>query len=519
VWIAITIALLSTVYLAFTAHRQDRDFFPKTLDDQAYVVQMHMLAQGRLWMPQHLCADFFDTFHIFVKPKYASAYFPGTAMLYTPTVWLRLPTWIGPVVVAGAIIGFVYLIVTELANGVAGILAGLVVLASNWFRMLSILVYGQPVALLLGLITFFAWLRWRDSHRNGWAVLMGAAGGFLVITRPIDGICYAVPIAAAMLMDKKRPSLATMAIIIASAIPFLAVQAIQNIGITGKLTKTPFGLYLDRDQPGANFGFHAFDPASKPVSTLPQKQIYYQQLVVPFLQKHTLDQTGTWMKDHLPQIVDVILPARIMLLLVPVGLLGLGKDSRRWALAATFALFLLLYFNYAWFLEHYAVPFVPAVAMTVAIAPSVLRERLPRIGNWAYLAGILLVAIISLSMLPELNSKVTDETFRSPMMRVLHDRVDGSDLAPAVILFRYHPELPQEGINSYNIEPVYNTDVAWPDDAPIIRAHDLGSRNVELFRYYAEHQPQRTFYLFDRGNPNDPLHRLGSAEELARGVK
>jgi hypothetical protein len=30
----------------------------------------------------------------------------------------------------------------------------------------------------------------------------------------------------------------------------------------------------------------------------------------------------------------------------------------------------------------------------------------------------------------------------------------------------------------------------WPDDAPIIRAHDLGERNAELFRYYAARKPQ-----------------------------
>ena len=118
-------------------------------------------------------------------------------------------------------------------------------------------------------------------------------------------------------------------------------------------------------------------------------------------------------------------------------------------------------------------------------------------------------------MLPELNPKVDDETFRSPMMRVLHDQVDRSDLAPAVILFRYHPELPQNGDNSCKVEPVYNTETAWPDDAPIIRAHDLGNRNIEIFRYYAARQPQRTFYLFDRGNLADPLHRLGTAGELA----
>ena len=57
-----------------------------------------------------------------------------------------------------------------------------------------------------------------------------------------------------------------------------------------------------------------------------------------------------------------------------------------------------------------------------------------------------------------------------------------------------------------------NTDVAWPDDAPIIRAHDLGEENVRLYRYYAQRQPEREIYLFDRNGSQ--LQYLGTAIEL-----
>ena len=63
-----------------------------------------MLAEGRLWMPKHELADFFDTFYVLSRPKYASLYFPGAALLYVPTVWLGLPTWLMPIGVAGAIV-------------------------------------------------------------------------------------------------------------------------------------------------------------------------------------------------------------------------------------------------------------------------------------------------------------------------------------------------------------------------------------------------------------------------------
>jgi hypothetical protein len=443
-------------------------------------------------------------------------------MLYVPLVWMKLPVWIGPMLVAGALLGLIYALVTVLVDGVAGAIAALVVLSSNWFRMLSILVYGQTVAMLLGLLMFWAWLRWRENPRPKWAMLLGAFFGWLAITRPADAICYAL----AMVCTTILPFLAhdnhgfkahvvKIAWCAVGALPFLGVQAIQNVGITGRLTQTAFSLYLDRDQPGANFGFHSYDPSARPLSVVVQKQVYFDVFIVPFVRQHTPGQIGHWIKAHLPQVVDVTLPARVLLVLLPVGLIALARDQRRWALLLTFCLFLLLYFGYPPFVEHYAVPFMPAAAMCIAMAPGVLRANVPRFGNAIYLAALFVIVIASLSMLPELNPKVDDETFRSPMMRVLHDQVDRSDLAPAVILFRYHLELPQTGDNSCKIEPVYNTDVAWPDDAPIIRAHDLGDRNIEIFRYYAAHQPQRTFYLFDRGNLADPLHRLGTASELA----
>ena len=56
-------------------------------------------------------------------------------------------------------------------------------------------------------------------------------------------------------------------------------------------------------------------------------------------------------------------------------------------------------------------------------------------------------------------------------------------------------------------------ETAWPDDATVIHAHDLGPRNIEIYRYYAARQPERAFYLYDRGN--DTITYLGTARELA----
>src|SRR5687768_6518385 len=160
---SLVVALAAGVYLLVTAALQGRDFFPKTYDDQAYLLQMRLLATGRLWSSPHPLADFFDSVHVITEPVYAAAYFPGTALMYVPAVWLGLPAWVLPLIAAAACVGLLYWIVAELVDGLAGVLAALVLVSSSWFRMLSILVMSQVPALLLGLLMVWAWLRWRRS--------------------------------------------------------------------------------------------------------------------------------------------------------------------------------------------------------------------------------------------------------------------------------------------------------------------------------------------------------------------
>src|SRR5437016_4041646 len=78
-------ALLACLYLYGTARWQGRDLSAKEQDESMYLIQTQMLARGHLWMPQHPCADFFESFHVLVRPVYAGMYFPGTALAYAPS--------------------------------------------------------------------------------------------------------------------------------------------------------------------------------------------------------------------------------------------------------------------------------------------------------------------------------------------------------------------------------------------------------------------------------------------------
>ncbi|HSU67473.1 MAG TPA: hypothetical protein VLJ39_11420, partial [Tepidisphaeraceae bacterium] len=212
-----------------------------------------------------------------------------------------------------------------------------------------------------------------------------------------------------------------------------------------------------------------------------------------------------------PTIADVTMPARIMIPLAIVGLLGLTTLPRI-VLWASLPLFVVLYLFYAIFLEHYAIAVIPAIVLMCLLGVRVIADGWPRHRIPITSAGAMLIVVSCLTSLWEINHQiappqhqVSDETFPSAALRLISQEIpQASDIhKPAVILFRYHA-----GDDLFQ-EPVYNTGVAWPDDASIIRAHDLGpDRDREIVDYYAAHGPVRTFYLFDLKMPG-VIERLG----------
>jgi hypothetical protein len=527
-WATILIAIIAAGYFVLTAILQRRDLFPKTHDECSYYLGMQLLARGRLFLPSHPLADFFESFYILVKPVYCSIYFPGTALVFVPAIWLGLPTWLLPALVSGAAVGLTYRVMTELIDGAAGALAALVMVSLTWLRTLSIMLMSQIPMLLLGLLLVWAWLKWRRKGSWGWALLVGVTAGWAAITRPADAIVYAAPVGVAVLLALRDQSagrwLITLGAIVAGTVPFLALQIAFDLRVTGHALETPYTLYLNREQPGATFGFHRFDPHAQPESMLPQQRADYAFSQTYFARHQPDNFWQPWLTTQYPpgyqpraaylaMIADTTLPARVLLVLVPVGLLGL-RDRKRLVLFATLPLFILLYIFNPFFLEHYAIPIIPAVILLVLLGAEAIASASPR--YQPQLRSVLTVLIVgtSLTSLWEISRLIdshwhTDESLESPLLQKAHSLWGEK----AIILFRWSP--PQ----NWKAEPVYNSEVLWPDDADVIRAHDLGPRDAELIEYYAKRQPDRILFIwdqkFDRPQPVGPVADL--ARELHEG--
>jgi len=111
--------------------------------------------------------------------------------------------------------------------------------------------------------------------------------------------------------------------------------------------------------------------------------------------------------------------------------------------------------------------------------------------------------------MPEFNRHANDELHPPVFFRTFNQRMAALPHQPAVVLFRFHPN------QNIDDEPVYNSEVIWPDDSPVVKAHDLGPRNIEVYRYYAGQPDNRYFYLFDE--KDGAIYYLGRARDLANG--
>jgi hypothetical protein len=433
-------------------------------------------------------------------------YFPGTALALVPGVWLGLPWWATPLVLCAAAAGVLYRVVTELIDGVAGLLAVLLLVSLSVYRELSLRLYSQTPMLLLTLCLVWAWLAWRRDPRAWRALVIGIIAGWMLIVRPLDATVFLLPVAVAAALDlrrlDRRQVVRAVAALAAGALPFVTLQLIANRGITGSWLTTPHAYYAARDFPGVTLGFHEPRDVSTLATIVPQKRELYKQ-TVPAIRQHR--PSRVWrelIRTRLPSTVDVTLPNRLLLVLLPIGVVALFSARRRhhrlWVVAAPLPLFVLAYALYLFYFSHYLLVIAPATIFLIVLAARELPELWPRARN--AIAVLVTFAIVALALyaLPEIQRTVYDDVGRDDLAAINKLLADLPQ-RPALVLFR------SEGGVSIHREPVYNLDTRDIDAADVIRAHDLpGEANRRLIEYYAAHQPQRHVYRVIRASDGAP---------------
>jgi hypothetical protein len=498
--------------LLFQAHATGNNLFPRLHDEHVYLIQARMLEIGRLWLPPHppSVRPFFDEFYLINDPVYAPMYFPGTALLMLPALWLGLPYWITPFLAASIAAGLVYLIAEELVNPILAALAVLVSVCVPAFRNVALLMLSQMPFTAMALLMLWAWMRFRRAPRVAWCAAIGGALGLAVITRPLDASCFAIPILLAIGMQLHREPkklAARVALVALAASPFLVLQLVQNTGITGRWWEFPESYYNARNFPAPVFGFHQVDPSRIPHFASPAKNQAMRDLAMPAFAEHEFPGAITgWYSGRFKTTLMDALPDPLLVLLLPLRFL-VFRDARRWAMAAALGLYILGYALFVFYLAHYVVPVVPMLACLVVVGLEAASARWPSRGGVR--AGLLvMVSVVCVGTLPPFGKLTAGAQGAAPNQLIANVALEKLPPGRAVVLFQYdakHMNWPDD--------PVYNDGAAWPDEARVVRVWDLGEEeDQKLFRYYSEREPDRVFYFYDMSDASrgkNPFRKAG----------
>jgi hypothetical protein len=503
-------------YLLFEASANHDEIFLRVHDEHSYMIQARILLRGRLWMPAYPpdVAPFFDTLYMIVDRVYASMYCPGTALAEALALLLHLPYWSMPLACGAAAAALFFSIVLELFDGIFAIVATLVLITRPFCRLLSLMLLSEMPVMFAILLFIWAWLRWRRRRNLGWALLIGLSMGWAAITRPADTMCFALPVGIAILFELRRSPrllLGTVGMMLLGVLPFATLQIVQNIGITGRWTMAPEQYYHLQNFPGPALSFGPYDLSRIPQGLSAARRSFALAQLDGYRHHLFREEIANWYSTRFVELRFVTLPSALLVLLLPLGVSGM-RDLPRKVICAGLLLFLITYFVCVFHLYFYMLPAAPAVICVFLMGWEALEKTWPR--QRKRIRPFIAMTLIGLAawQLPEINPRVRAVLPTGEKLKQI--REDLSTLsAPSLVLYPFDERrIPMDSF------PVFNEDVAWPDDAVVIRVNDLGEPwNRSLYAYYARIQPQRQVFVHAPASDNDPhpLKFLGTAGELA----
>jgi hypothetical protein len=222
---------------------------PGGSDEFSHLLLGDTLAHGRLTNPSHPMWVHLESRHILQQPTYNSMYFPGQgAFLALGKVLFGHP-WAGVLASTALLCGAITWMLQgwfspgwALAGGLLAILRiGLVSYWANSF-------WGGSVPALGGALVLGAYPRLRQGPRPAHAVLLAAGLALMAVSRPFEGLAFALPVAVALgawALSRRGPGWRAMAgrlvlpVVLVLALTGLAM-ALYFRAVTGSPAVLPY---------------------------------------------------------------------------------------------------------------------------------------------------------------------------------------------------------------------------------------------------------------------------------------
>jgi hypothetical protein len=290
--VAVALATMGVIWYAWGSLRQ----VPVIHDEASYLLQAETFARGRWAMASPPLSSFFEQFHVFVTPTFASKYPPGHGILLVPGIWLGLPGLV-PLLLNGLAAAILFVLVRRVTNGWVALLTFVLWLPMRenlWFRSSY---FSENTTSVLWLLGWFALLKWRETAQQRWLSAVAACTGWMAITRPLTALAFALPVGAVVLWDISRqrtwrslvyPSVLGLAIV--------CLLPVWNAKTTGNWRETPYALYSKIYFPFDVMGFgRDTTPATRP---LPVDMQHFVQAFGPVHETHTIDRLPRILYDR-----------------------------------------------------------------------------------------------------------------------------------------------------------------------------------------------------------------------------
>jgi hypothetical protein len=363
---AILVAVFAATFVVLWYSWGMFDPMPTVHDEMAYVLQSRILATRHWSLPSPPMPAFWEQPQVLVQPVVAAKYFPGHALL------LAIGSLVGwtalmPLALQSAAGVLLFLLVRRTTHGALALLAWVIWLTSPMVLHFGPSYYSEATTVVCWLGGWYALLEWRTNRRPAWLAGVAFLTAWGVITRPLTGVAYAIPVAAIVgrdiVADRRWRDL-LLSVVVGTAV--LAVIPIWSAFTTGDWRLTPLLLYtrqyMPYDLPG--FGLISTPPTQEMSVQLQHLNILYSRWHpghVPANLPHTLAIRA----ERLTESVWGW-SGRILMVFAVVGLVTLDGVIA-FALASSVGL-LLLYLYFAtppgWTLYYYET--VPVYAYLTA---------------------------------------------------------------------------------------------------------------------------------------------------------
>lgn len=474
---------------------------PVVHDELAYVLQAQIFARGRWALPSPALPLFFEQPYVLVEPTLASKYFPGHSLLLTIGAllgWMPLM----PLVLQSTAAVLLVVLARRVASGGVAMLAWIVWLFSPIVLFFGPTYYSEATTLVSWLAGFLALLEWRESRRPAWLVAVAISTGWCVITRPLTGLAYAIPVGAVVLHDVIRWRRGRdFALAIAAGMLVLAIIPLWSARTTGDWRVTPLQRYTSDYMPYDLPGFGMI--TTPPARALNPEFVHLNEVFSAFHPGHTLRALPRIAAERARYLVDAVWgwSKSWFAILALLGLLTL-RGPAAFAVVCSVVLF-LTYLTFGttptWTLYYYES--VPAYAFLTAsgiawLAAWVGSRRLPEAGtpsDWrsprwstALAAGALILCIPGRSASGNIRRQLANNRVNLVQFARLRESIPGNR---AILFVRHSPW--------HNPHETFVQNVADPASARLLVVYDRGdAENARLLALMPDRRP----FFFDEEN-------------------